>query len=160
MPKWEVRRVSGYGFLKDTPVVAYRDLTEEAQKTLKETAGVKYVGKLSDFVNLEPLFEKYPSPDDVPENEIAALKTCWDGNVLPAGTAYCVITETEDAAGAGTTESVKKAFAMKIEDRVVSAEGDKKFGHKAEAEARKNVGQGDKAEGGVWGVRRKGPPRA
>ena len=157
MPRWEVRRVSGKGFLEDIPERAFRDLNEEGQKALKR-AGIDYIGQMMDFINPEPLFEKYKSFDDVPEHELGALPTTWQGRPLPHGSLYCVVTEFDDGGG-GAAASLKKAVAMKMEDRVVTAEGDKHFAAGASAEARKNVAQGERAEGGVWGVRKRGPAR-
>ena len=55
---------------------------------------------------------------------------------------------------------MKKAFQMKIEDRVVQAEGDKMFrAGGGDTEARKNFALGERVEGGVWGSKKKGPPR-
>lgn len=163
--KWEIRRVSGFGFLKDIPMSAYSGVKDEekAEAELKKL-GIKHVGKMEDFVSFQHLFEKYPNAEAVPESEIQQLKTSWQGQVLPPQTVYCVITETEEEGDAGsaaptTAEALKKVFVPKIEDRVVSAEGDKMFADKSVAEARKNVGQGEKMDGGVWGVKRKAPPR-
>jgi hypothetical protein len=152
MPKWEIRRVSGYGFLKDTAVAAYKDINEESQKYLRDN-GVKHIGKLEEFISPEHLFEKYRHFDDVPENEIAALRTTWQGIPLPAGTAYCVVTDF-DADPAVAAEQFKKVVQT-IGDRVVAAKQDTMFGNKALSEAHKNVAQAEKTDGGVWGVKRK-----
>ena len=153
MAKWEIRRVSGYGFLKDTAVAAYKDINEESQKYLRDN-GVKYIGKLDEFINPEPLFEKYGKFDDVPESEIAQLRTTWEGNPLPQGTLYCCVTDF-DADPAKAAEQFRKVVQMKIEDRVVAAKGTSPFGNKALSEAHKNVAQAEKTDGGVWGVKRK-----
>jgi len=162
--KWEVRRVGPHGFLKDKPVAAYSNVDAEAEQTLRDT-GVKYIGKLTDYVKFDHLFEKYPSYDAVPETELMQLRTTWEGKVLPEGTAYCVIMDWDEGDGgtapvdASKPDVLKKVFKAQIEDKVVQAEGDKMFANKAQAEARKNVGQGEKTEGGVWGAKRKAPPR-
>jgi hypothetical protein len=143
--------------LEDIPERAYRDLNEDGQQALK-LAGIDYIGQMMDFINPEPLFEKYKSFDDVPEQELGSLPTTWQGRRLPPNTLYVVVTDFDEAGGS-TAVSLKKAVAMKMEDRVVAAEGDKLFAAGSSAEARKNVAQGEKAEGGVWGVRKRGPAR-
>src|SRR5262245_57236389 len=161
MRKWEVRKVSGFGFLKDVPMSAFSGLKDDEAEEALTKAGVKHVGKLEEFVDFTPLFAKYPNPESVPDSEISALKTCWKGIPVPPGTFYCVITETDegDAPPATAAEALKKVFVPKIEDKVVAAEGDKMFGDKSAAEARKNVAAGEKVQGGVWGAKRKAPPR-
>jgi hypothetical protein len=152
----------GGGFLKDKPVgEPLRDLDEEGITQLKEKVGVKYIGRLMDFVSIEHLFDKYPSADAVPEREYDLLRTSWEGKPLLDGILYCVVTDDDEGGAPATSAAaaMKKAIAMKIEDKVVAAEGDKLFAAKAAAEARKNVAQMDKAEGGVWGVKRRGPSR-
>jgi hypothetical protein len=159
MPKWEVRKVTGKGFLKDQPIKTYENLDRFGIEDLKQVHKPRAIGELMQFLVVDHLLEKGKATDA----DYDALETTWEGKPLPLNTIYCVVTDFEGAEGAGkegtTAEAVKKAFQMKIEDRVVQAEGDKLFKAGAAFEARKNVAQADKPEGGVWGVRRKGPPR-
>jgi len=160
MPKWEVRRVTGKGFLQDIAERAYRDLDEEKERMLR-MCNVDYIGKMLDFINVDALAEKYTAQDEIPEQELLSLPTTWKGRPLPVDTLYCVVTDFDEAGGGGASvaASLKKAMAMKLEDRVVAAEGDKLFSAGSSAEARKNVAQSERAEGGVWGVRKRGPAR-
>jgi hypothetical protein len=101
----------------------------------------------------------------VSDEDLNALPTSWQGEELATGVVYCVITEfDEKAAGEGGAPqagaSLKAAFQAKIEDKVVQAQGDRLFkAGGADAEARKNVASAERQEGGVWGARRKAPPR-
>jgi hypothetical protein len=159
MASYEVRRVSGKGFVFDTPIKAYKDLGEAELQDLKLAHGVNMVGQMIEFVALDDLIAEGKTREQLTPADVDALQTCWKGKPLAPGTVYCVIMDAPEEGGAGMAEAVKKAFEMKIEDRVVMAEDKKHFAAGATQETRKNVAAADKAEGGVWGVRRKGPPR-
>lgn len=161
MRKWEVRKVSGKGFLHDTPVRTYDNLEQTEVDTLKRVHNVRYLGEMMDFVNVDHLVARGPS-GNLTEEDVDALPTSWKGEALPQGSVYCLVLDTDELAAAnpaGGESAVKRAFQQKIEDKVVLAEGQKLFKAGGVAEAQKNVAQAEKAEGGVWGARRKGPAR-
>jgi len=164
MPKWEVRRVTGRGFLKDLPIAAYEPTKEFGLKELELLHYPRHVGKMEDFVEMDHLLPKAKG-NRLTNEDLESLQTSWEGEPLPVGTVYCVITDFDNQGGApaegpSTASTLKAAFQQKIEDKVVQAQGDRLFkSGGADAEARKNVAQAERSEGGVWGAKRKGPPR-
>jgi len=159
MPTWEVRRVSGRGFLFDISVAAYKDLDRMGIEDMKLVHKPRAIGEMMEFVNVDHLI----ASGTANHSDLDALPTTWKGEPLPQGAVYCVVMEWKEGTegkGPASAEAIKKAVQVKIEDKVVQAEGDKLFkAGGANAEARKNLAQSEKMEGGVWGSKRKGPPR-
>ena len=164
MKTWQIRKVTGKGYLFDEAIAAYKDLTDDQADEMKRGYGIVYMGEMMDFINVEALLSSGKSPEGLSDEDLDALRTCWKGNPLPNGMQYCVFVEIdadgkETGTQAGAAAAIKKAFEMKIQDRVVMAEGNQRFSTGTSAEARKNVAQTERIEGGVWGVKRKSPPR-
>lgn len=90
MAIWEIRKVSGQGFLNDDPIAAYQDLDATAIEDLKVLHEPLYTGRIEEFVSLSSV-KKSSSP----ERELTLVPTCWEGRILPVGTIYCVIVDWE-----------------------------------------------------------------
>jgi len=161
--RWEVKRVSGKGFMKDISVAAYKDLDRWQIEDIKTIHKFRYMGDIMEFLSTDHLVEKgKKNGAEFSDEDIDSLETCWEGKPLSVGTVYCYTMPDPESGkeAASSVEGLKKAFQMKVEDKVVQAEGDKLFrAGGATAEARRNVAQSEKSDGGVWGVKRKGPPR-
>lgn len=158
MAVWEVRKVSGKGYIFDTALQAFKDLDERGVQDIKLVYGVIHVGKITDFVDIDGLIASGKTKANFTAADVDLLQTSWQGKPLPLGHVYCV-TLDDVPPGATAVDSLRKAFEMKIEDRMVMAEKNNMFSGGPSNEARKNVAQSSPAVGGVWGVKRKGPPR-
>ena len=156
MPTWEVRKVTGKGYVNDLPIKAFKDLDKFEIQDMKMAYGVIHVGSLADFVDFDSLIANGKTKNNFTEADLDLIHASWQGKPLPKGHVYCVTME-DAPQGQSVAESLRKAFEMKIEDRVVMADKDNKFAGSVTNEARKNVTQ--PSVGGVWGVKRKTPPR-
>jgi hypothetical protein len=114
MPTWEVRQVSGKGFIEDTPIAAYQDLDESGIADLKELHKPAHIGEIEQFVDLSSLKN---CGDRSAEDAIATLQTSWKGKPLAADTVYCVVVAWENDPTAQASASVQAL----VEDRMVQA---------------------------------------
>jgi hypothetical protein len=162
--RWEVKRVTGKGFLKDTVIQSYGNLDKFQVEDIKLIHKPRAVGTMDELLLMDHLIPKVKA-GNLKDEDLDDVMAGKDGVPFPNNTVYVMISDIveEGVKPAGTglqSDSMKKAVQQKIEDKVVQAEGDKLFkAGGANAEARKNIAQSEKMEGGVWGSKRKGPPR-
>ena len=148
MPKWEIRRVSGKGFLKDIPVAAYGNLDRQGVEDLKLVHKPRAIAPYMDFLVVDHLAGK----TSVGAADLDALQTCWEGKPLPVGAVYCAITDFEDSAKDGSSlVSLKKAVQLQVADRVVDASKRNPFSSAGATAARQRLQAQAVSTGGIWG---------
>jgi len=150
-----ILKVTGKGMMADEPVAAYGGTKPEGLPVLQAKHQVQFVGGYLDFVSVD-VAKSMAQKGDVSDDAINSLQASWEGKPLPVGTIYAVITGHDPSSEVAEFLAVQFKQAHSTE-RFVQAEGSKAFS--SGASAQKNVAQGAKPTGGVWGQKRQGPPR-
>ena len=107
MITFEVREVSGNGFLDDPVVAAYQNVDDAGLEDIKALYGPRHIGGFEEFLPLEGINGVEP----ITEQALAALQPCWQGEVLPMGTIYGVIEDWGDEADSNQVSSSGLATA-------------------------------------------------
>jgi len=150
-----ILKVTGKGLMADEPIAAYEDTKPEGLPVLQAKHGVQHAGGFLDFVDADAA-KVLANRGNIEGPDIDKLQTCWQSKPLAVGSIYAVLTGHDPSLEVAEFLAVQFKKAHDSE-RFVQAEGSKAFS--SGAAAQKNVAQGAKPTGGVWGQKRQGPPR-
>jgi hypothetical protein len=153
MPKtWFLRVASGKGIGHDKDISVYQELSaSELEKLTKEVDG--RIGAIQDFLAKTDL-EKLAGKPDLGDKDVNSVPTSWKGTAIKGGQRYVIVDDPDKPAGEAVTALLKESLGG---DRVVRVKSNLAFS--TNQQVMRHIGENKAPEGGIWGVKRQGPPR-